>query len=131
MNPKEYKYTKEHEWISPEPGNKAKIGITNFAQSHLGDIVFLDLPSPGTQVKQSEKIGEVESVKAVSEFFTPASGKVLEVNQAAIDEPKLVNEEPYGAGWMVRLELSDTAELDALMNSDEYDKFEAKAEEES
>ena len=130
MNPKEYKYTKEHEWISPEPGNKAKIGITNFAQSHLGDIVFLDLPSPGTQVKQSEKIGEVESVKAVSEFFTPASGKVLELNQAAIDEPKLVNEEPYGAGWMVRLELSDTAELDALMNSDEYDKFEAKAQEE-
>ena len=130
MNPKEYKYTKEHEWISPEPGNKAKIGVTNFAQSHLGDIVFLDLLSPGTQVKQSEKIGEVESVKAVSEFFTPASGKVLEVNQAAIDEPKLVNEEPYGAGWMVRLELSDTAELDALMNSDEYDKFEAKAQEE-
>jgi len=130
MNPKEYKYTKEHEWISPEPGNKAKIGITNFAQSHLGDIVFLDLPSPGTQVKQSEKIGEVESVKAVSEFFTPASGKVLEVNQAVIDEPKLVNEEPYGAGWMVRLELSDAAELDALMNGDEYDKFEAKAHEE-
>jgi len=130
MNPKEYKYTEEHEWISPEPGNKGKIGITNFAQSHLGDIVFLDLPSPGTQVKQSEKIGEVESVKAVSEFFTPASGKVLEVNQAAIDEPKLVNEEPYGAGWMVSLELSDTAELDALMNSDEYDKFEAEAQEE-
>ena len=130
MNPKEYKYTKEHEWISPEPGNKAKIGITNFAQSHLGDIVFLDLPSPGTQVKQVEKIGEVESVKAVSEFFAPASGKVLEVNQAAIDEPKLVNEEPYGAGWMVRLELSDATELDALMNSDEYDKFEAKAQEE-
>ena len=130
MNPKEYKYTKEHEWISPEPGNKAKIGITNFAQSHLGDIVFLDLPSPGTQVKQFEKIGEVESVKAVSEFFTPASGKVLEVNQAAIDEPKLVNEEPYGAGWMVSLELSDAAELDALMNGDEYDEFEAKAHEE-
>ncbi|HUV76171.1 MAG TPA: glycine cleavage system protein GcvH [Dehalococcoidales bacterium] len=130
MNPKEYKYTKEHEWICPESGNKGKIGITNFAQSHLGDIVFLDLPSPGTQVKQFEKIGEVESVKAVSEFFAPASGKVLEVNQAAIDEPKLVNEEPYGAGWMVRLELSDTAELDALMNSDEYDKFEAKAQEE-
>jgi len=130
MNPKEYKYTKEHEWICPESGNKGKIGITNFAQSHLGDIVFLDLPSPGTQVKQFEKIGEVESVKAVSEFFAPASGKVLEVNQAAIDEPKLVNEEPYGTGWMVRLELSDTAELDALMNSDEYDKFEAKAQEE-
>ena len=131
MNPKEYKYTKEHEWICPESGNKGKIGITNFAQSHLGDIVFLDLPAAGTQVKQFEKIGEVESVKAVSEFFTPVSGKVLEVNQAAIDEPKLLNEDPYGAGWMVSLELSDTAELDALMNGDEYDEFEAKAEAES
>ena len=128
MNPKEYKYTREHEWICPESGNKGKIGITNFAQSHLGDIVFLDLPAVGTQAKQFEKIGEVESVKAVSEFFAPVSGKVLEVNQAAIDEPKLVNDEPYGAGWMVRLEISDASELDALMNSDEYDEFEAKAE---
>lgn len=131
MNPKEYKYTKEHEWISPESGNKGKSGITNFAQSHLGDIVFLDLPTPGTQVKQFEKIGEIESVKAVSEFFTPAGGKVLEVNQAAIDEPKLVNEDPYGAGWMVKLELSNPSELDALMSSGEYDEFEAKAETES
>ncbi len=128
MNPKEYKYTREHEWICPESGNKGKIGITNFAQSHLGDIVFLDLPAVGTQTKQFEKIGEVESVKAVSEFFAPVSGKVLEVNQAAIDEPKLVNDEAYGAGWMVRLEISDASELDALMNSDEYDEFEAKAE---
>lgn len=128
MNPKEYKYTREHEWICPESGNKGKIGITNFAQSHLGDIVFLDLPAVGTQVKKSEKIGEVESVKAVSEFLTPVSGKVLEVNQAAIDEPKLVNDEPYGAGWMVRLEISDASELDDLMNSDEYDEFEANAE---
>ncbi len=131
MNPKEYKYTPEHEWICPEPGDKGKIGITDYAQSQLGDIVFLDLPAPGTQVEQSQKIGEIESVKAVSDLFTPASGKVLEVNQTAIDEPQVVNEDPYRAGWLVRLELSKPSELDALMNSDEYDELEARLREES
>ena len=131
MNPKEYKYTQEHEWVCPEPANKAKMGITNYAQSQLGDMVYLDLPSPGTQVEQSQKIGEIESVKAVSELFSPASGQVLEVNQAAIDEPQLVNQDPYGAGWLVRLQLSKPSELNALMNSDEYDEFEAKLLEES
>ena len=130
MNPKEYKYTKEHEWICPESENKGKMGLTNYAQTQLGDIVFLDLPAPGTQVKQFQKMGEVESVKAVSDIFSPVSGQVLEVNQAAIDEPQLVNQGPYGAGWLVRLELSKPSELDALMNSDEYDEFEAKAQEE-
>jgi glycine cleavage system H protein len=81
-------------------------------------------------VKQFQKMGEVESVKAVSDIFSPVSGQVLEVNQAAIDEPQLVNQGPYGAGWLVRLELSKPSELDALMNSDEYDEFEAKAQEE-
>jgi len=131
MNPKEYKYTPEHEWICPEPGDKGRIGITDYAQSQLGDIVFLDLPAPGTQVEQSQKIGEIESVKAVSDLFTPASGKVLEVNQLAIDEPQVVNEDPYRAGWLVRLELSKPSELDALMNSDEYDELEARLREES
>lgn len=130
MNPKEYKYTKEHEWICPESGSKGKMGLTNYAQTQLGDIVFLDLPASGTQVKQFQKMGEVESVKAVSDIFSPVSGQVLEVNQAAIDEPQLVNQGPYGAGWLVRLELSKPSELDALMNSDEYDEFEAKAQEE-
>ena len=127
MNPKEYKYTKDHEWLCPEPGNKGRMGLANYAQTQLGDIVFLDLPQSGTQVAQFEKIGEVESVKAVSDLFSPASGKVLEINQSAVDEPKLVNEDPYGAGWLVRLELSDPSELDVLMNSDEYDKYEAEA----
>ncbi len=130
MNPKEYKYTKEHEWICPGPENKGKMGLTNYAQTQLGDIVFLDLPAPGTQVKQFQKMGEVESVKAVSDIFSPVSGQVLEVNQTAIDEPQLVNQDPYGAGWLVRIEFSKTSELDALMNSDEYDEFEAKAQEE-
>ena len=129
MNPKEYKYTKEHEWIYPEPEDKGKMGLANYAQSQLGDIIFLDLPAPGTQVEQFKKLGEVESVKAVSDIFAPVSGQVLEVNQTATDAPNLVNEDPYGAGWLVRLELSQPSELDALMNSDEYDKFVAELEE--
>jgi len=131
MNPKECKYTQEHEWIRPEPGDKGKIGLTDYAQSHLGDIVFLDLPAPGTQVEQFKKMGEVESVKAVSDIFSPVSGQVLEVNQTAIDEPKLVNQDPYGDGWLVRLELSQPSELDALMNSDKYDEFVAELSEEA
>jgi len=123
MNPKEYKYTQEHEWICPEPGGKGKVGITDYAQSQLGDIVFLDLPAPGTRVEQFGKMGEVETVKAVADLFSPASGKILEINQAAIDEPRLVNDDPYGAGWLVRLELSQPSELDALMSSDKYEEF--------
>lgn len=123
MNPKEYKYTREHEWICPEPGNKGRIGITDYAQSQLGDIVFLDLPAPGTKVTQFGKMGEIEAVKAVADLFSPASGQVLETNQSPVDNPKLINEDPYGAGWLVRLKLSNPAELDALMDSDEYDKF--------
>ena len=130
MNPKDCKYIQEHEWIRPEPGNKGSMGLTDYAQSQLGDIVYLDLPAPGTQVKQFQKIGEVESVKAVSDIFSPVSGQVLEINQTVIDEPGLVNEDPYGAGWLVRLELSKPSELDALMDSDKYDKFVAELSEE-
>ena len=130
MNPKEYKYTQEHEWVCPEPGDKGKMGITDYAQSQLGDIVFLDLPAPDTQVEQSRKMGEIESVKAVSDLFAPASGRVLEVNQAAIDDPQLVNQDTYGAGWLVRLEFNKPSELDALMNSDKYDEFVAELEKE-
>ncbi len=132
MTPKEYKYTQEHEWICPESENKGKVGLADYAQSQLGDIVFLDLPAPGSQVEQGKKMGEVESVKAVSDIFAPVSGQVLEINQTVIDEPGLVNKDPYGAGWLVRLELSKPPELDALMDSDEYDKLVAElAEEES
>lgn len=123
MNPREYKYTREHEWICPESSDKGKLGITDYAQSQLGDIVFLDLPAPGTTVAQSGKLGEIEAVKAVSDIFAPVSGKVLEINQAAIDDPGIVNEDPYGAGWLVRLEMMAPSELDALMNSEEYGKL--------
>ena len=130
MHPKEYKYTQEHEWICPESEDKGKMGLTDYAQSQLGDLVFFDLPASETQVKQFEKIGEIESVKAVSDLLSPASGRVLEVNQAAIDGPQLANQDPYGAGWLVRLELSKPSELDALMNSDEYDKLVTELSEE-
>jgi glycine cleavage system H protein len=122
MNPKGYRYTLEHEWICLQPGNTGKTGITKYAESRLGDIVFLDLPVPGAQVQQFKKMGEIESVKAVTDFFSPASGKVVEINTKAVDEPKLVNEDPYGEGWLVRLELSKPSELDALMSSDGYDR---------
>lgn len=134
MNPKENKYTREHEWICFEGGNKGKSGLTDYAQTQLGDLVYLDLPEPGVVVEQSKKMAEIESVKAVADFLAPASGEVLEVNQSAIDDPALVNQDPYGGGWLVKLELSNTSELDALMDSDQYDKFvaelEAEAEEE-
>lgn len=130
MAPKEYRYTTEHEWICPQSKDKGKIGLTDYAQSQLGDIVFLDLPSPGTRVEQGKKIGEVESVKAVSDIFAPASGQVLEINQAVVDEPGLVNKDAYGAGWLVRLELSKPSELDALMDSEKYDRFVAELSEE-
>ena len=123
MNLQEYRYSQEHEWVCPEPQGKARIGITDYAQSQLGDIVFLDLPEAGSQVTQFEKMGEVETVKAVSDLFSPASGKVLERNQAALDNPALVNEDPYEAGWLLRIELSQPEELEALMNGDEYEKF--------
>jgi glycine cleavage system H protein len=106
------------------------VGLADYAQSQLGDIVFLDLPAPGTQVKQGKKMGEVESVKAVSDIFAPVSGQVLELNQTVIDEPGLVNKDPYGAGWLVRLELSKPSELDTLMDSEKYDKFVAELSEE-
>ena len=131
MNPKECKSTKEHEWIRPEPGDKGNMGLTDYAQSQLGDIVFLDLPAPGTQVEQSQKMGEVESVKAVSDILSPISGQVLEVNQTVIDEPVLVNQDPYGNGWLVRLEISKPSELDVLMDSDKYDELVARLSEES
>ena len=126
MNPKEYKYTKDHEWICPEPGGNARIGITDYAQSQLGDVVYIDLPAPGKSVEQSKKMGEIESVKAVSDLFAPASGRVVEINQNVINDPALVNKDPNKEGWLVRIRLSKPAELDALMLSADYDKLVAE-----
>ena len=131
MNPKEYKYTQEHEWICSEGEGKGKMGLTSYAQSQLGDLVYLDLPEPGTKVEQSKKMAEVESVKAVADFFAPASGVVLEINESAVDDPALVNQDPYGDGWMAKIEISNSSELDSLMDSGKYDEFVAELQAEA
>jgi len=123
VNPKKYKYTEQHEWVFLESVKVGRIGITDYAQSKLGDIVFLELPSVGTQLKRFDKIGEIESLKAVSDIFTPVSGKVLDVNQSVIDDPSIVNSDPYGNGWLIKFEIGDLPEIDTLMSSEEYDRF--------
>ena len=128
MNLQDYRFSEEHEWLCPEPGGKARIGITDYAQSQLGDIVFLELPEAGSELRQFEKMGEIETVKVVSDLFSPASGKVLERNQAALDNPALVNEEPFGDGWLLKIEMSKPGELEALMDEDAYNKFVAGLE---
>lgn len=120
--PKELKYSKEHEWVRVE-GNKAYIGITDFAQSELGDIVFVELPEADDEVEQDTPFGSVESVKTVSELYAPVSGKVLEVNEALEDEPELINNDPYGEGWMIVVEMADASQLDKLMSAEEYEQM--------
>ena len=119
-SPNDRRYSKEHEWLKID-GDAATIGITDYAQEQLGDVVYVDLPAPGTTITQFEKMGEVESVKAVSDLFTPASGEVLEINQAVVEKPELVNSDPHGEGWLIRIKLSDASEADKLLSSEEYD----------
>ena len=120
--PTDLSFSKEHEWVRAE-GDIATIGVTDYAQDQLGDIVYLDLPSPGDSLSQGAKMGEIESVKAVSDLYAPAGGEVLEMNQAAIDAPELVNEEPYGRGWLVKLRLSDPAQMGTLLSAEAYDEL--------
>ncbi len=120
--PKDLKYTKEHEWIKVE-GNIATVGITDYAQDSLGDVVYVELPQEGGAVTKNEPFGVVESVKAVSDLYAPLSGHVSEVNDAIIDSPEAINEDPYGDAWMIRVEVSNAKELDDLMTSDEYQKY--------
>ena len=117
--PSELKYTKDHEWVRVE-GNEAYIGITDFAQRELGDIVYLDINTVGEEVEQEKEFGTVEAVKTVSDLFMPVTATVLEVNSALNDNPELVNSDPYGKGWMVKVSLSDAAQVDALLSADEY-----------
>ncbi len=123
MDLKSYRFTREHEWLCPGPDNLGTMGITDYAQSQLGDIVYLELPEAGTQLTQSAKIGEIEAVKAVTDFYSPVSGRITEINRAAVDSPNLVNTDPFGKGWLVRIELSQPSELDALMDYDRYRQF--------
>ena len=120
MCPDDLKYSKEHEWVRME-GNIAQIGVTVFAQDSLGDVVFIDLPDVGTEVRQFEKFGEIESVKAVSDLFSPIAGTIVDANSAAIDNPETVNTNPYGSGWLIKVEISDPSQLDELMDAETYE----------
>lgn len=117
--PSNVKYTKEHEWIRVE-GDEAFVGITDYAQSELGEIVFVDVDTVGETINQGEVFGSVEAVKTVSDLNMPATGEVLEFNEALNDAPEKVNNDPYGEGWMIKIRLSDKAELDSLMDADAY-----------
>ena len=117
--PENLKYTKDHEWIRVE-GETGIVGITDYAQGELGDIVFVELPSIGKSIKQHESFGTIEAVKAVSDLYAPASGVVMEVNTELSTTPEVVNKEPYGTGWMVKIKLSNPGELDSLMDAAAY-----------
>ena len=120
MTPENLKYSEEHEWVRVESDGAVVVGITDFAAESLGDVVFVELPDVGEQLTQFEKMGEIESVKAVSDLYSPVSGTITERNDSVIDSPELVNDSPYDAGWMLRVELSDNAGLDKLMSHTEY-----------
>jgi glycine cleavage system H protein len=117
--PENLKYTKDHEWVRLE-GDIAYIGITDFAQGELGDIVYVDIDTVGETIDQNNVFGTVEAVKTVSDLFMPLQGEILEINPALEDAPELVNSDPYGEGWMIKVKVSNTADFDALMNSDAY-----------
>ena len=120
--PANLKYTKDHEWIRVE-GNEAYVGITDFAQSELGEIVFVDINTVGETLAKEEVFGTVEAVKAVSDLFLPASGEILEQNEALENQPELVNQDPYGEGWMIKIALSDAAQLDSLLDATAYSEL--------
>lgn len=120
--PDDLRYSRTHEWVRRE-GQTATIGITDHAQAELGDIVYLDLPEPGRQVDRQGKFGEVESVKAVSELFAPVGGEVLEANSAISESTEVVNEDPYGKGWLIRIEMTDAEELAGLLSPEDYRRF--------
>ena len=118
--PNELKYTSEHEWVSTEEGNRVRVGITDFAQDALGDVVYVDLPEEGTEVKAGEPFGEVESTKSVSDIYSPVTGRIVERNGLLGETPDLVNRDPYGEGWMVVVEAADPSEVARLMDAAGY-----------
>jgi glycine cleavage system H protein len=118
--PKDLRFTKEHEWVGFDNDHIATIGITDFAQESLGDITFVQLPKEGEEIRKNDPFGVVESVKAVSDLYAPVNGRVVEVNQPLLNAPELLNEDPYEDGWMIKVEVKDTSDLDDLMSSDDY-----------
>ncbi len=128
--PENLNYSKEHEWVMMVEDGVALIGITEFAQSELGDVVYVELPEVGEKITKDDPFGSVESVKAVSDLFAPVSGTVIEVNDSLPDSPELVNEDSYGDGWMIKVQMSDIEELKDLLPQDEYGEFVERQKEE-
>lgn len=122
MYPDDLYYTKDHEWIKVE-GDVATVGITEFAQKQMGDVVYVELPEPGAGFEFHQSIGVVESVKAVSDIYSPLSGEVIEINEGLNDSPELVNEDPHGKGWIIKMKIKDDSELEKLMTASDYEKF--------
>ncbi|MGA2585996.1 MAG: glycine cleavage system protein GcvH [Candidatus Aminicenantales bacterium] len=122
MYPKHFHYTKDHEWVEVK-GETATVGITDYAQNHLGDVVYVELPALGKHLDVHQTIGSIESVKAVSEVFSPVSGEVLEVNADLNNAPEAVNQDPHGKGWIIRLKMKNKGDVDALMNAADYEKY--------
>ena len=120
--PANLKYSNDHEWVRVE-GNKAFVGITDFAQGQLGDIVFVDVPTVGESLGQNEVFGSIEAVKTVSDAFLPVSGEILEFNEALENDPALVNKDPYGEGWIIKVNMANPAEVDTLLSADDYAKL--------
>lgn len=120
--PADLKYTPDHEWIRVE-GDVAVVGITDFAQGELGDVVFVEIETVGEELEKGETFGTVEAVKTVSDLFMPVGGEVLEMNEALADEPELVNKDPYNTGWMIKIKISDVSELEGLLSADSYEKM--------
>ena len=124
--PDDLHYSKDHEWVRVE-GNTAVVGVTDYAQDSLGDVVYVELPKVGDEFAANESFGSVESVKAVSEVFSPVSGEITGINEALADAPEKVNQDPYGEGWMIRVQMSNPGEVDSLLTAAEYEDF-TKAE---
>jgi glycine cleavage system H protein len=122
MYPEDLKYTREHEWARVD-GERATVGITDYAQEALGDIVYVDLPAAGTAVTAGERFGEVESTKSVSDIYSPVSGRIVERNDDLDKSPEIINSDPYGRGWLVVVEIADSSELDGLMDAQAYSKL--------
>lgn len=122
-NPSDLKYTKEHEWLKDNGDGTATIGITEFAQGELGDIVFVELEEPGFEFSKDDVFGTVEAVKTVSELFAPVDGEVVEINEELEDNPEIVNDDPFGDGWMIKIKLTDSSQLDSLLSADEYEEL--------
>jgi glycine cleavage system H protein len=120
LYPSDLRYTREHEWIRVE-GDRGVVGITAFAQDQLGDVVYVELPKSGASVEQNTTFGVVESVKTASDLYAPVTGAVVEVNEALVDRPDLVNQDPYGAGWMITVAIADPGELEHLLSADQYE----------